>query len=363
MRKVTTINLSGRAFQLDDTAYKAVNEYLDDAKKILANDPDQAEILADLELSIADKCQSSMHGSKDVVSEAEMSTILAQLGKVETDDSKTDRPQKDDETPKRRLFQVREGAVFLGVCKGLAAYLNMDVVIVRVVFVVLTLLTHGIWILAYIVAALLLPTADSPEEVAAAYGEPTTAQEVIDRVRRRATNPATLDAVGSAVTRVTRAICKIAAACFLIAALLITAAWGVGLWAIGLGRITLHGSLAHYNGWPQWLALTALYLTLTIPLLILFRLLSRAGKGQSASRSALATEVSLGGLWLAGLVTVVSLVAFSAGDFKSYVNNHHGYLDINSSHLCVDDSQCHPDHTQKVRSSFEVPALPDPVLR
>ena len=31
----------------------------------------------------------------------------------------------------RRLYQIREGSVFSGVCKGLAAYLNLDVSVIR----------------------------------------------------------------------------------------------------------------------------------------------------------------------------------------------------------------------------------------
>ena len=35
----------------------------------------------------------------------------------------------------RRLYQIKDGAVISGVCKGLAAYLNIDVAVIRVLFV------------------------------------------------------------------------------------------------------------------------------------------------------------------------------------------------------------------------------------
>jgi phage shock protein PspC (stress-responsive transcriptional regulator) len=53
-------------------------------------------------------------------------------------------------TAPKRLYQIREGAMLSGVCMGIAAYLNIDVTVVRIVFVLLTLLTGGIWILVYI---------------------------------------------------------------------------------------------------------------------------------------------------------------------------------------------------------------------
>jgi phage shock protein C len=45
-----------------------------------------------------------------------------------------------------------------GVCSGLAAYLNMDPTLVRVLWVVCTLLTAvGIGVVAYIIMAVIIP--------------------------------------------------------------------------------------------------------------------------------------------------------------------------------------------------------------
>ena len=71
-----------------------------------------------------------------------------------------------------------------GVCTGLAAYLNIDVTIVRIGFVLLTLLTTGIWILVYLIMMLVVPFANTGEEYAAAAGAPFNAQEVIDRAKK-----------------------------------------------------------------------------------------------------------------------------------------------------------------------------------
>ena len=71
-----------------------------------------------------------------------------------------------------------------GVCTGLAAYFNIDVTIVRIAFVVLTLLTTGIWILVYVGMMLVVPFANTGEEYAAAAGAPFNAQEVVDRAKK-----------------------------------------------------------------------------------------------------------------------------------------------------------------------------------
>src|SRR5260370_29234910 len=71
-----------------------------------------------------------------------------------------------------------------GVCTGLAAYFNIDVTIVRILFVVLTVLTGGLWVLVYIGMMLVVPFANTGEEHAAAAGTPFNAQEVIDRAKK-----------------------------------------------------------------------------------------------------------------------------------------------------------------------------------
>jgi phage shock protein PspC (stress-responsive transcriptional regulator) len=93
----------------------------------------------------------------------------------------TDRPPGSGPKPKR-LYRVREGDMIAGVCNGLAAYFNIDPSFVRVAFVFLTIL----WLsgpIVYIVMAIVVPEAKSPEEKAAASGDPSTAQEFIRRAK------------------------------------------------------------------------------------------------------------------------------------------------------------------------------------
>jgi phage shock protein PspC (stress-responsive transcriptional regulator) len=83
----------------------------------------------------------------------------------------------------RRLYQIRDGAVISGVCKGLAAYLNIDVAVIRVLFVVLAIVTGGAWILVYLVMMFVVPFAQTSEQHAAAHGWPFNAEEVIARAK------------------------------------------------------------------------------------------------------------------------------------------------------------------------------------
>ncbi len=55
------------------------------------------------------------------------------------------------------FFRVEQGKMLAGVCMGLAEYFKIDVTIVRLIWVVVTISSGGLGILAYIILALLLP--------------------------------------------------------------------------------------------------------------------------------------------------------------------------------------------------------------
>ncbi len=63
----------------------------------------------------------------------------------------------DSAQPIKRLYRSQKDKMVAGVCGGVAEYLNVDPVVVRLVWVVATLLSFGLGILAYIVAWIIIP--------------------------------------------------------------------------------------------------------------------------------------------------------------------------------------------------------------
>jgi phage shock protein PspC (stress-responsive transcriptional regulator) len=199
MRKVLTISLNGNAYQIEEGGYDALHAYLESAQARLHDDPDRAEILADLEQAIAEKCNRFLTPHKSVVSAEEMQQVLTEMGPVNgaaaagapggaqatSDSHERAAGGASDSTTTRRLYQIREGAVISGVCKGIAAYFNVDVAIVRLIFVALAILTWGAWILAYIVMMFVIPYASTSEERAAAHGQPFDAQHLIEEAKKQ----------------------------------------------------------------------------------------------------------------------------------------------------------------------------------
>lgn len=192
MERVVTINLNGNSYQLEEPAYDSLRAYLARAEGALAANPDKAEIIRDLEQAIADKCAGYLSPGKTVVNAAEMTRVLEEMGPVEGAPGE-DQPRADSgafENPRRRLYRIKDGANIAGVSTGMAAFFDIDVNIIRLLWIVTALFTSGGAILIYIAMMFLVPSAHTSEEWAAAHGAPFNAQEVIDRAKREYRNVA-----------------------------------------------------------------------------------------------------------------------------------------------------------------------------
>jgi phage shock protein PspC (stress-responsive transcriptional regulator) len=197
MNKVITINLGGNAYQLEEAGYDALRAYLETAAARLKENPDRDEILLDIERAIAEKFRSLLASHKNVVETKEVNAVIAEMGPVQTDGSATADEAKNpgnpagaktagEEQPKRglpkRLYRINEGSMLAGVCNGIGAYFNVDPTLIRLAFVFLAVV-WGTGVMVYIVLALVVPEAETPEEKAAASGSPATAQEFIRRAK------------------------------------------------------------------------------------------------------------------------------------------------------------------------------------
>jgi phage shock protein PspC (stress-responsive transcriptional regulator) len=192
MERVVTINLNGNPYQLEEPAYDAVRAYLKNAETALADDPDKAEVIRDLEQAVADKCASYLSPVKSIVTASEMTKILDEMGPVEggaAEGAQTgDGATGSGTTRHRKLYRIKDGAQIAGVCAGLSAYFDIDANWMRVLFLLATVLTSGFFILVYIGMMFIIPSANTSEEWAAAHGVPFNAQEVIDRAKREYQN-------------------------------------------------------------------------------------------------------------------------------------------------------------------------------
>jgi len=188
MNKVVTIHLDGIAYQLEEGAYDALRAYLDAANAKLAQNPDKDEIGSAVEQAIGAKLRTYLSSHKNVLTQSDVDVVLAEMGPVaEAGDAEDGEgiAGASDATVHKRLYRISEGRVIAGVCTGLAAYFTVDVTLVRILFVILTVLFHGIGILIYIIMVLIVPRARTPKDYEEASGiPPVTAQELVDRAKK-----------------------------------------------------------------------------------------------------------------------------------------------------------------------------------
>jgi len=175
MHKVIDISLTGHPepFRLHEEAVDVLRDYLDRARAGITHELDADEVIGDLERSIGEKLVARRQGERAVLDLAAVRAVIEEIGTVGGDEAEiVPRAGADPSRVRRRLYRIQEGQEWAGVCTGLAAYAQVNVDTVRWIFVLLGLLTAGIFILVYIVAMFVLPVVPTREAFAQAQVAP-----------------------------------------------------------------------------------------------------------------------------------------------------------------------------------------------
>lgn len=354
MNRVTIVNLAGRAWHVDEAGADALAAWLDDARTRLAADPDRDEILLDFERAIADRAASAAPGERDVVSAQQVDEILSALGTVEpaideTDDQQaaagddgattTQLPRTDVPLRDRRLYRLtdREDAKLGGVCAGLGAYLNVDVTVVRVLFVVLTLLTSGAMLLVYVAMWLLVPEAVTAEQRAEARGSGITAEEM--RARARVDAGPALTRLGSRLGRFALVLGHVVRWVMLILILTLLAAWAFAMsWLFIDGGELMDVFDQGTSTWLVGLWLTCLAWIPVSMLLAVERVLAwltRPAHRGMRSGSAAVLSATLVVSFVLAAIGVNAIPATSSHQIRS-LSDGHGRIELFDQEICID---------------------------
>lgn len=186
MNTVTTINLGGKAYQLEEKGYTLLATYLAEATSALEGNPDKEEIIADFEIAVAEKCSRYLSDAKNVVTASEIETIIKEMGPVETN---TDQSSSFGETEKaksspKRLYRDGDNRVIAGVASGLGHYFGVDPVILRIIFIA-SLFVGGAGFIAYIILWLAVPEAKTTAQKLEMRGSHVTLSSVSDILKEK----------------------------------------------------------------------------------------------------------------------------------------------------------------------------------
>ena len=73
------------------------------------------------------------------------------------------RPPADESSGEKKLGRPREGKMIAGVCAGVARYLEIDVTLVRIVWILVTIFPPIPGLIAYIVCWIVMPQDPEPD--------------------------------------------------------------------------------------------------------------------------------------------------------------------------------------------------------
>jgi len=167
MNKTVSIHLQGAPFIFEEQAYDRLNSYLQQLKQVLQKEEGSDEILQDVELRMVELLQQHLTTFKQVVELELVEQIIQKLGNPEDFSDETvgtdETSSVQDTAIEKRLFRDGDRAMIGGVCAGVSAYFNIDVVIVRVIYIC-CFLTFGIGFLLYIVLWAIIPLAKTSSD-------------------------------------------------------------------------------------------------------------------------------------------------------------------------------------------------------
>lgn len=161
MQRVIGVRLSGHEapIEMDEDAHDKLRHCLNRYEARLGKDLD--EVIRDLEQSIGEKLFDRMGSHRRVANLADVNAVLGEVGALDEEAGAV--PEPDDRLGRRRLLRIKEGQWIAGVCTGLAAYADVRVDWVRLLFLVLAAGSIGVFLVIYIALVFLLPVIPTHE--------------------------------------------------------------------------------------------------------------------------------------------------------------------------------------------------------
>ena len=358
MKKTFTINIGGSVFHIDDDAFEKLQRYLQLLNHHFGTALEGQEILQDIEARIAELLIEKTSNKVEVVTNEMVDEVIARMGKpedfMEPEEEASAKTQADEtaqdgeQKTRRRLYRDGDNRVIGGVCSGLGAYFNIDMVILRVIFVVLFFLGVGASFLIYIILWIVVPKAKTTAQHLEMRGKEATVSNIEKSIKEEVTeigesynrfrNSASYekgitrmdrfgDVVGSVLRVVVRVIALLFGAALLVGGIVTLIMFVTSL---AVGHSFLHGGPWNF-GWDSninmaniinhfvspeayTISLIALSVLIGIPILILLfigtKLLFRYKTNNKL--------IGLGtfALWLLALITLIVVGVSQAENFS-----------------------------------------------
>lgn len=197
MNKTVTINISGIIFHIEEDAYEKLSKYLSTIKGYFSKTDGGSEIMSDIEARIAEMLQSKTSPIKQVVLMNDVDSVMEAMGKPEefagdqeqgtsNENTQTNSQTESSSEPmKKRLFRDPDHKAIGGVCSGIAAYFDVDLVWIRLAMFLL-IFFGGLSLWVYIILWIVIPEAKTTAEKLAMKGERIDINNISKTVKEEA---------------------------------------------------------------------------------------------------------------------------------------------------------------------------------
>lgn len=183
MKLTVSINLGGYSFNIDEDAYSELKRYLRNLEMHFAGEESSSEILSDIESRMSEIFRAKLTGYKQVISITDVQDVISVLGTPE-DISDNEGPTTREKFSSRhyhRMYRDPDHRVIGGVCSGMAAYWDIEIWLVRVIFFILAMM--GVGILIYLILYIVLPEARTTAEKIEMKGDPVNIHNIKESVK------------------------------------------------------------------------------------------------------------------------------------------------------------------------------------
>ena len=169
MKKIININFQGRVIPIEESAYDTLKQYVDSLRKYFANEEGRDEIINDIESRIAELFSERLKRGTACITDEDINAVISSMGRPQDFEEQTGGTAEtgsayqsiQQQTPppnynsnsvgRGRLYRNADDKIIGGVCSGLANYLGIDPVIMRVLFVILFGALFWVYILLWII--------------------------------------------------------------------------------------------------------------------------------------------------------------------------------------------------------------------
>jgi phage shock protein PspC (stress-responsive transcriptional regulator) len=196
MKKTVDITLQGVRFHLEEDAYEKLRAYLNTIKEHFASMSEAEEIVSDIEARLAERFSDMVKMNREVVTLGDVMAAIDAMGTPERLDSESGEEASAkgmaDHTATKQLYRSSDDVVIAGVAAGIATYLGVSPLVVRVAFILIALsgafelsifsFSFSLGIFIYVMFWLLLPQARTSAQKLEMRGYPVTLESLSRRV-------------------------------------------------------------------------------------------------------------------------------------------------------------------------------------